>query len=331
MRFFIGESNGYIQLRRMRRLCAKQEGGNTDTPGDSGGRTGRGGITHTTYDAYRSSKGLPLQDVFKISDDEIAEIYATNYWAPIYGDRLPAGQDLALFDYSINSGPAKANEARMLAGNGDVPTLIHKICASRLSFMHSLGSWGQFGAAWGRRVAQCEALALHMAESLTPATADAAAQAKDAQKKNAARVVTGGVLVAGAASHFANAGHWALIAILGIAGVGAAIAISNAWRQGQRSDALTSAVQQMQATQAAAAAACAAVVKQVSDKEAAIAAEQAVLAATKTAIDKALSGSPLPVYPSAAPVPPPVSAALATPVIPSPAAPVVAAPIPVTK
>ncbi len=309
----------------------KQEGGNTDTPGDRGGRTGRGGITHTTYDAYRASKGLPLQDVFKISDAEIAEIYATNYWNPIYGDRLPAGQDLALFDYSINSGPAKANEARMLAGNGDVPTLIHKICASRLSFMHSLGSWGQFGAIWGRRVAQCEALALHMAGSLTPATADAAAQAKDVQKKNAARVVTGGVIAAGAASHFANAGHWALIAILGIVGVGAAIAIFNAWRQGQRADALTSAVQQMQATQAAAAAACAAVVKQVSDKEAAIAAEQAVLAATKTAIDKALSGSPLPVSPSAPPVPSPAPAALATPVIPSPAAPVVAAPIPVTK
>jgi lysozyme family protein len=312
-------------------FVCKQEGGNTDTPGDRGGRTGRGGITHTTYDAYRASKGLPLQDVFKISDAEIAEIYAANYWNPIYGDRLPAGQDLALFDYSINSGPAKANEARMLAGNGDAPALIHKICASRLSFMHSLGSWDQFGGVWGRRVAQCEALALHMAGSLTSATVDAAAQAKDAQKKKAARVVTGGIIAAGAASHFANAGHWALIAILSIAGIGAAIAIFNAWRQGQRTDALTSAVQQMQAAQAAVAAANAAVVKQVSDKEAAIAAEQAVLAATKTAIDKALSGSPLPVSPSAPPVPPPAPAALATPVIPSPAAPIVAAPIPVTK
>ncbi|MGA7657604.1 MAG: glycosyl hydrolase 108 family protein, partial [Methylocella sp.] len=308
---------------------------------DSGGRTGRGGITHTTYDAYRSSKGLPLQDVFKISDAEITEIYATNYWAPIYGDRLPAGQDLALFDYAINSGPAKANEARMLAGDGDVPTLIHKICASRLSFMHSLGSWGQFGAVWGRRVAQCEALALHMAGSLTPATVDAAAQAKDAQKKNAARVVTGGVVAAGAASHFANACHWALIAILGIAGVGAAIAIFNAWRQGQRTDALTSAVQQMQTAQATAAAASAAVAKQVSDKEAAIAAEQASLNAAKAAINRALSGSPLPVSPvaTAAPAsaaipaaPPPLAASVAAPPPPpAPAAPAAPAPIPATK
>jgi lysozyme family protein len=317
----------------------KQEGGNTDTPGDSGGRTGRGGITHTTYDAYRASKGLPAQDVFKISDDEIAEIYATNYWKLIYGDRLPAGQDLALFDYAINSGPAKANEARMLAGDAGVPTLIHKICAERLSFMHSLGSWSHFGAVWGRRVAQCEALALQMARSLTPAVADKAAQAKDAQKKNAARVVTGGVVAAGAASHFANAGHWALIAILGIAGVGAAIAIFNVWRQSQRTDALTSAIQQMQAAQAAAAAANAAVAKQVSDKEAAIAAEQAALAAAKSAIDKALSGPPLPVTSPALPVPPPPPAApipaapVATvaPDAPAPAAPVAAAPIPATK
>jgi lysozyme family protein len=317
----------------------KQEGGNTDTPGDRGGRTGRGGITHTTYDAYRASKGLPAQDVFKISDDEIAEIYATNYWKPIYGDRLPAGQDLALFDYAINSGPAKANEARMLAGDADVPTLIHKICASRLSFLHSLGSWSQFGAVWGRRVTQCEVLALQMAGSLTPAVADKAAQAKDAQKKNAVRVVTGGVIAAGAASHFANAGHWALIAILGVAGVGTAIAIFNVWRQSQRTDALTSSIQQMQAAQAAAAAANAAVAKQVSDKEAAIAAEQAALAAAKSAIDKALSGSPLAVTSPAPPVPSPPPAALipAAPVAtvapdaPAPATPVAAAPIPATK
>src|ERR1019366_2697867 len=105
----------------------KQEGGNCDTPGDRGGRTGRGGITHTTYDAYRSKKGLAAQDVWLISDSEIAEIYAANYWDPIHGDRLPAGQDLALFDYAINSGPAKANEARLLAGTGDAPALIDKI------------------------------------------------------------------------------------------------------------------------------------------------------------------------------------------------------------
>jgi Glycosyl hydrolase 108 len=87
----------------------KQEGGNTDTRGDRGGRTGRGGITHTTYDSYRDKKGLPRQDVFLINDAEIAEIYWNGYWQPIRGDELPAGVDLSIFDFAINSGTAKAN------------------------------------------------------------------------------------------------------------------------------------------------------------------------------------------------------------------------------
>src|SRR6202030_1032738 len=40
------------------------------------------------------------------------EIYEANYWLPVGGDTLPAGADLAVFDASINSGPAKANELR---------------------------------------------------------------------------------------------------------------------------------------------------------------------------------------------------------------------------
>ena len=301
-------------------FVAKQEGGNTDTPGDHGGRTGRGGITHTIYDAYRVCKGLPLQDVFKISDQEIAEIYQDEYWNPIYGDRLPAGQDLALFDYAINSGPAKANELRMLAGNGDVQTLIHKICAERLSFVHSLGSWKQFGATWGKRVAECEATALAMAGMLSPSTADSATQAQDAQKKKSARVITGSIFAAGAASHFGHVSLWAIITILIVGGLGAAVAIYNAWRQGQRGDALNAAIRQMQATQAAAATARASVAQEVSAKEQTIYAEQAALAAAKATIDIALSGSPLPPTAPTPPLPPAQSSPSASRAVPTAAA-----------
>src|ERR1019366_3412777 len=167
----------------------KQEGGNCDTPGDRGGRTGRGGITHTTYDAYRSRKGLKAQDVWMISDAEISDIYATEYWNPVHGDLLSTGEDLALFDYAINSGPGKANQAKILAGEGDTATMIHKICASRLSFMESLGSWGQFSGVWGRRVSQCEALALQMAGALTPAVVDKAVQTVNTHEKKVAQVI----------------------------------------------------------------------------------------------------------------------------------------------
>jgi lysozyme family protein len=267
----------------------KQEGGNCDTPGDRGGRTGRGGITHTTYDAYRCSKVLQVQDVWLISDAEIAEIYAANYWNPIHGDLLPAGQDLALFDYAINSGPAKANEARLLAGAGATPALIHKICASRLSFMQSLGSWGQFSGVWGRRVALCEATALRMAGGLSVATVDKATQAKDAHQKKAARVVVAGVAGAGALHYFAIGGKMLLFAVLAAAAVGVAVSIFNAWRQGQRSDALATAVKQMQAAQAAAAGARAAAAAQIAAKEAVFATERASIDAAKAAIEKAIA------------------------------------------
>lgn len=266
----------------------KQEGGNTDTPGDRGGRTGRGGITHTTYDAYRARKGLPAQDVFKIADSEIAEIYAKEYWAPIYGDRLPAGQDLVLFDYAINSGPAKANQARVMAGDADTATLIHKICTARLSFLHSIQTWSRFGAGWTRRVTQCEALALRMAGGLTPATANKAEQDRYVKRLRIPQIITGMIAAIAAAQHFA-ASHLVIAAISALGGVGIAIAIFNIHRQGVRSDTLSIAVTQMHAAQIAANTARHAALAETIAKEKSIADEQAQLAAARADINSPAS------------------------------------------
>lgn len=263
----------------------KQEGGNTDTPGDRGGRTGRGGITHTTYDAYRDRKGLPRQDVFLIGDAEIAEIYAIGYWQPIRGDELAAGVDLCIFDYAINSGPGKANWDRLQAiagGAKDPASLIHKICADRLSFMHSLGSWSRFGAGWGRRVAQCEATALVMAGApLEPALK--AANAKKGSKAPA-RTITAGAVAAGSTHHYLIGGAWALAAIIVLAVLASAVVAFNTWRQGARVDALSDAVARMKAAQAAASAAKTAAGVQADLKAKTISAEQAELDAAKAAI-----------------------------------------------
>jgi lysozyme family protein len=271
----------------------KQEGGNTDTPGDRGGRTGRGGITHTTYDAYRARKGFAPRDVFKITDPEIAEIYAQEYWAPIYGDRLPAGQDLALFDYAINSGPGKANETRLAAGNADTVTLIHKICTARLSFLHSIQTWSRFGPGWARRVAECEVLALQMANGLTPGAANNAEQNKLAKRRRIPQILTGTAGAVTGAEHFA-ASHWVIAAILAFSAIGVAVAMFNARQQGVRSDVLADAIQRMQTAQAAASAAQQAAAKEADAKQKAIAAEQATLDAAKTKISSAISAPPAP-------------------------------------
>lgn len=267
----------------------RQEGGNTDTPGDRGGRTGRGGITHTTYDVYRDRKGLPRQDVFKISDAEIAEIYAREYWDPIHGDELAAGVDLCIFDYAINSGPKKANWERLQAiagGAKEAAALIRKICADRLAFMHALGSWSRFGKGWGRRVAECEATALQMVRvPLRPVLEDAKAK-REAAKTRASAVVAAGAPASAGTHEYLHHGLWVLAALIGIVALLAAIAAFNAWRQGQRADALTAAVKKMQAEQAAAFAAKMATDAAANLKAKAIAADQAALAVAKDAIGK---------------------------------------------
>lgn len=293
------------------------EGGNTDTPGDPGGRTGRGGITWRVYDSYRDRKRLPRQDVFLISNNEISEIYKEDYWDPIYGDRLPAGQDLVLFDASINSGPAKANEFRVMAGDGDVPTLINKICAERLSFLQSLGTWRQFGRVWGERVAKCEALALRMAGSLTPAVPAAATQAKANQQKKVTQAIVAGAAAVGSAHHFAGAGKMVILIIVSTAMIAALIAAFKAWRHGQRADALTAAVQELEAAQAAAAKAAAMAVAQLAAQQKTVAAEQAALDAAKTAISQAIPTTVAPV-PAVAPPQPDATLPAPAPSRPSP-------------
>jgi hypothetical protein len=132
------------------------------------------------------------------------------------------------------------------------------------------------------------------------------------------------------ASHFGHLSLWAIITILIVAGLSAALAIFNAWRQGQRGDALNAAVRQMQVTQVAAAAARASVAQQVSAKERTIAAEQSALAAAKAAIAQALSGSPLPPTAPTPPLPPAQSSPPASTGVPTTAATPDAPPTPTT-
>jgi lysozyme family protein len=85
------------------------EGGysNRSKKADPGGATNMG-VTWKTYDAWRRSKGLPTQDVRKITREEAAAIYREWYWDAVWADRLPPGIDLCAFDLSVNSGAGTA-------------------------------------------------------------------------------------------------------------------------------------------------------------------------------------------------------------------------------
>jgi lysozyme family protein len=85
----------------------KSEGGYVNHPNDRGGPTNKG-ITTGTYDTYRKVKGLPVQSVKDISDDEVQDIYYKSYWLKAHCDKLPFPLSLLVFDMSVNSGPLRA-------------------------------------------------------------------------------------------------------------------------------------------------------------------------------------------------------------------------------
>src|SRR6267142_6723164 len=84
----------------------KSEGGNDDAPADHGGRTSRG-ITQREYDAWRMEQRLAKLDVWKASDQDVANIYHSEYWLP-WCDLIPLGTDYLFFDMCVNSGPHEA-------------------------------------------------------------------------------------------------------------------------------------------------------------------------------------------------------------------------------
>jgi lysozyme family protein len=49
-----------------------------------------------------------VDDLANIPDDDVYEIYKTMYWDKVWGDKLPDGLDFAMFDFAVNSGPARA-------------------------------------------------------------------------------------------------------------------------------------------------------------------------------------------------------------------------------
>ena len=157
-------------------IVLNEEGGYVNNPNDNGGPTMRG-ITQRVYDSYRRMKGRVEISVKSIKDEELFEIYHNQYWVPINGDALPAGLDLLMLDYSVNSGPATATKSIQycvgtaadghmgsvtLSAIGDftVDDLIEKLCERRLQFLRSLSDYKHFWKGWETRVKRIRASSL---------------------------------------------------------------------------------------------------------------------------------------------------------------------------
>lgn len=160
----------------------KWEGGYSNDPRDPGGAT-LNGVTQATYSAYRRAKHLDPVAVREMSHAERDEIYRTGYWDKIGGDDLRPGEDLAVFDFAVNSGPDRALRVWIGAGRKAKTgaAAASAVCSQRESFLHGLRTWQFFGKGWHSRVAACEAAAIKMAGVSTgPPMEKAKRDAKDA-------------------------------------------------------------------------------------------------------------------------------------------------------
>ncbi len=169
------------------RLIRKYEGGYTWDKDDPGGPTNLG-ITCYDLAEHRhqpmNSMRAWVTAVKALKLPEAEEIYWTKYATKLRYDELPAGVDVTVLDYGVNSGDSRPihvlralfklpgpavmddNLVRSIERAGP-EWLIKAINTERLGFMHSIkhgAMWHQFGHGWGARVNDLELYALALAK-----------------------------------------------------------------------------------------------------------------------------------------------------------------------
>jgi hypothetical protein len=164
----------------------KAEGGYSDNPADPGGPTNFG-ITLATLRAYEGDANLTADDVKKLTRTVAREIYRTAYWNRMQCGALPAGLDLEVFDFGVNSGPAESVKTLQgLVGvtqdgsvgpitlaavrQFNVGDLIGRFAQARLAFYQSL-NMPEFEQGWASRVAQIQTAAVQMLDASQVAVA----------------------------------------------------------------------------------------------------------------------------------------------------------------
>ena len=157
------------------------EGGYVNHPRDPGGATNKG-ITHRTYAAWLHRKGIGTKNIRDITNSEVEAIYKEQYWDVRRGDDLPSGVDYAVFDFAVNSGPARAGKflQRIVGASADgqignntlyavdsvaSKVIVARLCDSRLAWLKRLKHWKDFGRGWSRRVKEVRAKGIRLAET----------------------------------------------------------------------------------------------------------------------------------------------------------------------
>ena len=179
-------------------LVLQHEGGFVNHPQDPGGATNKG-ITLRTYEDFLTPEGvvpesyvITVDHLRDIHDSEVEEIYKTMYWDKIWGDKLPHGLDIALFDFAVNSGPARAvkelqkifwecktdgimgpetfQNVEGAKDQPDTPTVnstLALLSEKRTKFLRTLKHYEHFGRGWEKRCESTKKAATLLCENIT--------------------------------------------------------------------------------------------------------------------------------------------------------------------
>jgi lysozyme family protein len=182
-------------------VTAVWEGGWSNHPADPGGATMYGITLAKFREHYPKATAAQLKI---ISRQTALAIYKSDYWAPVNGETLAPGVDLAVYDAAVNSGVGRAKKWLLASVGGADTETVKRICAKRLGFVQALKTWKTFGKGWARRIADIEAkgVAWAMAAAATPGVVKARLdrEAEAAKSKAAAQTKTaGGAAVGGGA------------------------------------------------------------------------------------------------------------------------------------
>lgn len=217
------------------RIVGVAEGGYTNDrrdPGNwTGGKVGKGKLLGTKYGIAANT--FPHLDIPNLTKGEAVAIYKKHYWDIARCDDLPVGLDLAVFDFTINSGVEeaveqlqvllKAKKDGAMGGNtlarvkildkqaGKIEQLIEDYLDSRWAFMRSLSNFKVHGGGWKKRIAKIRRLSLSMykgasvpedIETSAPARSDKAMPTQEKFTADGERLGTtaGGIGAAGKAA-----------------------------------------------------------------------------------------------------------------------------------
>ena len=147
-------------------MILHHEGGYVNHPKDLGGETNLG-VTKRVYEEWGGQKNMK-----DLTVEDVAPIYKKNYWGRAKCDQLPSGLDLAVFDWSVNSGVGRAVKKlqKMIGTVADggigpntlksleeyirhhgLETTIENYKDIRQAFYRSLSTFNTFGKGWTRR------------------------------------------------------------------------------------------------------------------------------------------------------------------------------------